>query len=63
MNKSKCWGICKETDRLEKELEVYDKALKLACKDIAQIDLKFHDIFANDMEYWRNLYLKKAREE
>lgn len=50
-------------NKLEAELEVYKKALELTCKDLADFDSDFHGPFANDKDYWFDLYLKKAREE
>lgn len=42
-NNRKCFGLCKETERLEKEierleneLEIYKKAYELACKAIQE---------------------------
>lgn len=54
-NKRKCFGVCKETERLEKELEIYKGALEKACNEL---DCSYIENFAPckwvcDSEDWQ----------
>lgn len=75
MNNNKCWGICNETERLEKELEVYQRALEFACYEIEERDCRYYRSCADckdNCEMWdvcstnmkiEDYFLMKAREE
>ena len=56
-NKPNCWGVCKETDRLYDELEVYKKAFYLLAEDST------NSILNEDKQELIDYYLDKAREE
>lgn len=63
MKKQKCFGICKETDRLEKELEVYNKALILACKELSFRDCKEKRISVPITVRYEQEFLQRARKD
>lgn len=59
MKKPNCWGICKETERLENELDIYMKALYEACGDLS---LEFLGSF-DDTQRFVDSMLERAKRE